>query len=377
MTGRERVLKALNHEEADRVPFDLGGGRSCGIAFSTYKKLVEYLGIDVKPVIGNFAPQTARVDEVVYKKLGMDFRPVRVKSPHSWSLDLKEEEDHYWFIDEWQSKRKMPKGGYYYDIVSFPLAEIPLDEYKWPDPTDPGRFEGIEESIKKHQENSDASLVFSRGPGNGFLQMGAQLYGYERWFMMLATEPVEVERFLDRYMEFKLAFWDALLDKIGDKVDVVCEVDDLGTQRSQWISLDMYRKLIKPRHQKFFSFIKKKAPVKVFLHSCGSIFNFIPDLIDAGVDILNPVQVTAEGMDTKRLKEEFGKDLIFWGGGIDTQHILPYGTKKEIREEVKRRIHDLAPGGGFVFAAVHHIQHGVPPENVVAMIEAFQEFSSY
>lgn len=378
MTKRERIMLALNHKEGDRIPLDIGGGRSCGIAFSTYKRLLDYMGFPVtRPTVGNIAAQTASIDEVVYKRLGVDVRPLQIKSSSSWRLDLREEKDHYWFIDEWKCKRKRPRGGYYFDIVDFPLASTSLNEYKWPDPTDESRFEGIEEDISTYQKKTDAALVFSKGLGNGFLQMGAQLYGYEKWFMMLGTQPKEVERFLDMFLEFKLKFWDALLDRIGNKIDVVCELDDLGTQRGEWISLEMYRRFIKPRQQKLFSFIKKKSPVKLFFHSCGSIYNVIPELIDVGIDILNPVQVSAEGMDTKRLKKEFGKDIVFWGGGIDTQYILPYGTKEEIQEEVKRRIDDLAPGGGFVFAAIHHIQHGVPPENIHAMLEAFEAYSHY
>ena len=155
-------------------------------------------------------------------------------------------------------------------------------------------------------------------------------------------------------------------------------VDDLGTQGGPLISPDMYRRLIKPRQQELFSFIKKKAPhAKIFFHSCGSVYHFIGDLIEAGVDILNPVQVAAADMDSKRLKKEFGNDVVFWGGGVDTQRVLPYGTPQEVRDEVKRRLDDLAPSGGFVFATVHNIQGDVPPENIVAMWETLQEYGSY
>ena len=194
---------------------------------------------------------------------------------------------------------------------------------------------------------------------------------------MLALEQKKVEEYLERYLEFKLEFWDNLLEQIGDMVDVVCESDDLGTQEATWISKDMYRHLIKPRQKKLFSFIKRRAEVKVFLHSCGSIYDFIPDLIETGVDILNPIQVSAAKMDTAKLKREFGKDLVFWGGGIDTQKVLPYGTKQEIEDEVKKRIDDLAPGGGFVFATVHNIQEDVPPENIVAMLRALNKYGYY
>jgi uroporphyrinogen decarboxylase len=172
----------------------------------------------------------------------------------------------------------------------------------------------------------------------------------------------------------KIEFWDSLLDEIGDVVDIVGEGDDYGTQQSQLISPDQFREYYKPHFVRVLSFIKEKAPnVKILFHSCGNVRPVIPDFIEMGVDLLNPVHITATGMEPRQLKKDFGKDIVFWGGGVDTQHILPNGTPAEVKEDVKRNIDALAPGGGFVFSTVHNIQAEVPPQNIMAMVEALKE----
>ena len=182
---------------------------------------------------------------------------------------------------------------------------------------------------------------------------------------------------LDRLVEYKCAFWERALKEIGDLVDVVVEADDLGGQNSPLMSPKTYRSLIQPRHKQLFSFIKAQAPVKLFYHTCGAVRVLIPDLIDAGIDILNPVQISSPGMELEALKRDFGRDLVFWGGGVDTQRVLGTATPEQIREHVKQNIEALAPGGGFVFAAVHDIQANVPPENIIAMWEAWQTYGVY
>jgi len=378
MTGRERINKALNHEEADRIPLGILGMPACEITVRAYRNLLNYLGIDVQNIkILDTIQQIALVDDIVYEKLGIDVRRVIPREPIDWTYKINEEKDHYWLIDEWQRIWKMPKvGGFYYDMVSFPLKDTELDDYAWPDPVDLVRFADIERETQTIHEDKESAAVFMT-LGNGFLQQGAQLFGYEKWFMMLAMKKKKVERFLDRYLEFKISYWDVALSKIENRLDIILELDDLGTQNAGLISLDMWRKLIKPYHEKLFSFIKQRTKAKLFFHSYGSIHTFIPDLIDIGVDILNPVQITADNMDSKKLKKEFGKDLVFWGGGIDTQNILPHGTKEEVEAEVRRRIDDFAPGGGYVFATVHNIQDDVPPENIVTMLETLERYGKY
>jgi uroporphyrinogen decarboxylase len=182
---------------------------------------------------------------------------------------------------------------------------------------------------------------------------------------------------LDRMVEYKKAYWERALTEIGGLVDVLIEADDMAGQQALLFSPDTYRRLIKPRHQQLFSFIKQQAPVKLFFHSCGAIRPLIGDLIEAGIDILNPVQISAAGMELRELKQEFGGDLVFWGGGVDTQGVLASGTPEDVKEDVKRNIEALAPGGGFVFAAVHDIQADVPPKNIMAMWEAWKTYGVY
>jgi uroporphyrinogen decarboxylase len=221
-------------------------------------------------------------------------------------------------------------------------------------------------------------LVVLNGPCAGILEVYSWLRGYLRFYIDLAESPRTVEMFLDKLLEFKSAFWKRALAEFGDSVDVVNEADDMAGQNGLLLSPDTYRRLIKPRHARLFACIKKAAPhVKIFFHSCGAIRPLIPDLIEAGVDILNPVQLSAKGMNPFDLKREFGKDLVFWGGGVDTQGIFTTGSPQKIRDHVKENIEALAPGGGFVFATVHNTQANVPPQNFMAMWETLQEYGIY
>ncbi len=375
MTSRSRVIKTLNHQEPDRVPLDIGGAESCGITIGAYKNLLHYLGIEEKNIeFAGFAGRTVKVSEQVFKKLGIDIRPIYLKPDPAFNFQLKEDKTGTWYYDQWKIKWRMPpEKGKYFDMVEFPLVDGDLESYKWPQPYHPDQFLGLRKEADNYLK-MDKLVVFSYSPGNGFFQMGAQLFGYKNWLTYLVTDKTLVNNFLERYLQFRIGFWDGLLSACGDKLDVICEKDDLGTQNSTWISKKMYRELIWPYQERLYSFIKEKADVKIFFHSCGSVYDFIPDLIEAGVDILNPVQVNAKNMDSAKLKTEFGEDIVFWGGGIDTQKVLPFGNRQEIFAEVERRINDLAPGGGFVFATVHNIQDDVPPENIVAMLEAFNKY---
>ncbi|RPI49428.1 MAG: hypothetical protein EHM56_12385 [Chloroflexi bacterium] len=206
--------------------------------------------------------------------------------------------------------------------------------------------------------------------------MVSWLRGYEPFYIDLAANPDFITTLLDRLVDYKCAYWERALAEVGDMVDAVVEADDLAGQHGMLLSPRTYRRLIKPRHARLFSFIKAQAPVKLFFHSCGAVRPIIHDLIEAGIDILNPVQVSAAGMDPRELKREFGRDLVFWGGGVDTQQVLGTGSPQQVRDDVRRNVEALAPGGGFVFAAVHDIQANVPPENIVAMWEAWREFGT-
>jgi uroporphyrinogen decarboxylase len=382
MTSRERIFTTLDHREPDRVPYDLGGIGPSGISLGAYAKAVRYLGLNEDPRVGDLSSQRAKPSEDFLKRVGVDTRPLGYGSQGSWSLDLKEEEGATFFFDEWGIGRKMPKAkGHNYYIFSHPLAGVPTEKLSlcpWPDPTEPRRIEGLLQKAAGYRSETDPALIFGGSFSQGLLQFAAQLEGYEAFFANLALDPRRAEWLLDKLLELKLAFYGFALERLKGAVDIVSEADDLGHQHSQWLSPAMFRKFVKPRYSRLFHSLKKKFGVKILFHSCGSVHPFIPDIIEMGADILNPLQLSAAGMeDTRKMKKEFGGSLVFWGGGIDVQQTLPRVSPREVEEEVRRRIEDLAPGGGFVFAATQAIQSDTPPENLDAMWRALERYGIY
>jgi len=262
-------------------------------------------------------------------------------------------------------------------VVERPLASAEsradVENAVWPRPDDPGRVAGLREEARRLSEQTDYLIVgdiMCLGPFEG----ACFLRGYDQFLTDLHTDPVLAEAILDKVLEIDIGLWDAFLGQVGEYVDVVAQGDDLGTQRSLYISPKMYRQYIKPRHQKLYDFVRSKSKAKIFMHSCGSIYDAIPDLIEVGVQILNPIQRSAAKMDIANLKREFGRDLCFWGGGIDVQQVLPTASLSEIRDEVKHTMDILAPGGGFVFVASHNIQADVSPDRVQCLYETALEF---
>jgi len=383
MNPRERMLTTLAHKEPDRVPFDLGGTPNTGIHRVAYSNLLTHLGLESRDVpIAVLSLQLAQVSEEILERLEVDVRGFRTKPPPSWITEIKDEGDHWTTVDEFGLKKAMPKrSGLYFDPcvrpLDGPVTVEEIDAYPWPDFKDKRRLDGVRDEMQNMLHNTNVAILMNTFYV-GILELGEYLRGYHDFFIDLAKNSPVAERLLDIATDMRIQYWEMVLDRVGDLVDVVAENDDLGMQDRLIISPKTYRTLIKPRHKRIFSFIKKKAPhVNIHFHSCGAIYDLIPDLIDIGVQSLNPVQVSAAKMDTKALKREFGDVLTFWGGGVDTQHVLPHGTPREVREEVKKRIEDLAPGGGFVFSAVHSIQADVPPENIIAMWEALQDYGRY
>lgn len=382
MKPRERVLMALRHQEPDRVPFDLAGTVTTGIHHIAYRNLLNYLGMpkdDIK--IAEIHQQLAAVHEDVLQRLKVDFRPVYSKLPSGWRPKFEEDDKYTRFIDQWGIGWRKPKdGGLYYDLESHPFASFSTPEevanYRVPDPADPARLEGVEEEARQLAESTGAALCLA-GVSAGFMEMAYWLRGYENFFMDLAGDHKMAHAILDKTVEIKIKFWEMALSRFGALIDVVVEADDFASQFGMIISPETYRKFIKPRQKELFGAIKKHSNAFICFHSCGSVYDIIPDLIEVGVDALNPVQVSAANMDSKKLKKEFGDVLTFWGGGVDTQRVLNYGTPQQVKDEVKRRIDDLAPGGGFVFTPVHNVQADVPPENYMAMWEAWEEYGKY
>jgi uroporphyrinogen decarboxylase len=382
MNSRERVLTALSHREPDRVPYDLGALGPSGISIQAYRNLLGYLHSEEKGEVGDIASQRAKLSEDFLRRFRVDTRSFRVRPQGSWSLQMREEAGYSFFYDEWGIGRKRAVDqGLHFFIFHHPLAEVEtsdLPRFPWPDPLDPNRLAGVENEMAALRKAADPAFVLGSSFSSGLLQFGAQLEGHERFFTGLVLDPRRAEWLLDKLLELKVKFYRNVLDRMGEWIDVVCEMDDFGHQQSLWVSAAMFRRLIKPRYAELFSFIKKRYGKKILLHSDGAIYPLIPDIIEMGVEILNPVQVGAQGMgDTRKLKKEFGDALSFWGGGVDIQRILPFATPQEVEGEVKRRIEDLAPGGGFVFAATQAIQPETPPENIVAMWNALQKYGVY
>ncbi len=384
MNSRERVETALNHQEPDYIPSDLGATVMTSLNVQAYRNLRRYMGLpEVEPQVADTVQQLVDVDEDVRGYFKVDVQGVRPQlSAVSSQIQIKDDMARYkYFYDEWGIGWKMPKDdGLYYDVFHHPLRNMQtladLEHYPWPDPIDPKRFVGVRERVRRLVEERHEPVIIG-GLCAGFVEMAGWMRGYEDYLIDFATNTGFLEGFFDKILELKLAYWEKMLAEVGDLVTAVLESDDMGSQNDMLFSPRAYRQLVKPRHTKLYSFIKAHSRAKVFFHSCGAIRKVLPDLIEAGVDILNPVQVSAAGMDSAALKRDFGKDLTFWGGGVDTQHVLGDGSVQEVRDEVRRRINDLAPGGGFVFATVHAIQRNVPPENVLAVWETLRQYDKY
>jgi uroporphyrinogen decarboxylase len=385
-TSYARVKAALEHREADRVPFDLGGSVLTGMHRIAYANLRRYLGLpELSTEIVDVNQQLARIHQDVLDRLGVDVRAVdpgaaaraRLRKPVTRSGDIE------MFTDEWGITWRTPRGGgLYFDMCAHPLAGAntvaELERFPWPDPLDPARFETLGDRAGRFVNEEQKAYVLGRSAA-GIFEVALWVRGFEQLFADFMLKPAFAEALLDIITDLKMQYWGRALEAVGTNVLVVSEADDIAGQYSPLISPAMYRRFIMPRHERLFDFIHQRAQsrVHIFYHSCGAIKDMIPMLLDEGVDVLNPVQVSARGMDTAELKRLYGDRLCFWGGGVDTQRVLPHGSREQVRDEVRRRIDDLAPGGGFVFATVHNVQADVPPENYMAMWEALQEYGRY
>lgn len=383
-TSYDRVTSALEHKEPDRIPFDLGGAMVTGININSLRKLRRYLGLSEEAKIWDRVTQLGQLEDDIIDELKVDVKNVGPESPSSPGLaeDLGLVGKYHRIIDEFGIGWQMPEdGGHYYDLYLLPLANAEtvqaIENYPWPDPLDPTRFTHLKEKADRVVYEEKKAYVMGRMSA-GMWEHATWMTGHEKFFMDMLLNEKLVTAIMEKMLELKMRYWGRYLDTVGDNTMVVSTADDLGTQNSLLVSLDLYKKLIWPYHKKLFDFIKKRAKGKVyiFFHNDGAIMETIPLLIEAGVDILNPFQVNCKGMDTRVFKKEFGEDLTIWGGTCSPL-ILEFGTPEEVRDETKRRIDDLAPGGGFIFAPIHIIQGGVPPENIMAWWSTLQEYGRY
>ncbi len=382
MTSRERVLKALNHEQPDRVPIDLGGFQT-GIHKKAYADLIKYLGIKDDITILDCVQQLAKPCEKLLERFHVDIRYVCAHGPDGFKGDIvrRTRDGRLWhdFTDEFGVVWSMPDDQrLYMDISHHPLANAAikdLDDYPWPDGGDESRFTGVRKAAMALRKETPYAI--STGIGGVVYEYCWYMRGLERWFMDMIETSAFCEAMLDRMLKFWTDYYTGFMKEVADFVDVVMIGDDLAGQDGPLFSPAFYRKIVKPRQKKLVQHIKSLTKAKIWYHTCGACIEYIPDLIDNGIDILNPIQISAKGMDPAMLKDRFGHDLVFWGGGIDAQHILPFAKPAEIREHVRKNIEIFKPGGGYVFNSVHNIQPGVPAENIIALFDSAYEFGFY
>jgi len=410
MSPRERVLTSIGHGDPDRVPVDLGATRSSGISAIAYSRLRKHLGLSGPVRVYDLVQQLALVDDDILDRFGIDAVDmarafVRECSWRDWRLwdgtaclvptyfepELQENGD--WLVKDADGDvvARMAAGSFYFTQTIHPLAEAKPSEYatrlpqvmkkvSWGAiPTVSGHLGMGEEALarigeraKWLYENTDRAIVATFG-GN-LLEAAQNLRGFDVFLMDLVMDPAGVEKLLDRLLEVHMGNLAKFLKAVGPYIQVIKFGDDLGTGNGPQFDPAMYRKFFKGRHAKMYQYVRAYGGPHVLLHSCGGIRPIIGDLIDAGVEILNPVQTSSAGMGAGELKREFGKDITFWGGGCDTAAILPRGTTQEVKQCVRERMEIFSPGGGFVFSSIHNVTPEVPPENVLAMFEAVSEF---
>ena len=371
MTHRERILAALNHRQPDRVPLDLGATRSTSIVVQAYERLNRHLGSTEPPRIFSKWLNIAHPSQAMLQRFDIDTRSVGQGPPDNWQ-DIVFADGSY--QDEWGVVRSRPAGCLYYDLTKSPFAGeasvADMDRHPWPDPHDPGRCRGLKEEARRLRQETDYAIALNM-PG-GVVTQAQFLRGFEDWFADLIADPTFYHALLERITDLWIEMAKDELDAAGDCADFCFFGDDVAFQDGPMMSMELYRKMVKPYHARVFSYLKSRSSAKILYHTCGSVAHLIPDLIELGVDALNPIQVSAKGMDTKTLKREFGKDICFWGG-IDTQRVLPFGSVQDVQVEVRRRVEDLGPDG-YCVCAVHNLQADVSPENICAMYDAAREY---
>ena len=382
MTPRQRLLAALNHEVPDRVPIDLGGNQT-GIHKFAYQALLRHLGLDEPLEIMDAVQQLARPAEAVLERFHVDTHYIAAGAAADFQggIVVRRRDGRLWhdLTDEFGVTWSMPDDQpYYMDISHHPLAEATLADvrdYPFPQGDDPGRFAGLRARALELRRDTPYAVV--SGISGVVYEICWYLRGLEQWFTDLLIQPEFCAALLDQTLKFWLDWFRVFLDEVGDLVDVIMIGDDLAGQKGPLFRPELYRRLVQPRHRQLVEYIHSRTKAKVWYHTCGACTTYIPDLVHNGIDILNPVQISAKDMDPAALKAEFGRRLTFWGGAIDAQHVLPMAAPHAVRDHVRRNLEIWKPGGGYVFNNVHNIQAGVPPENVVALYDAAYEFGFY
>lgn len=412
MTSRERVISSILHKQPDRVAIDLGATPSSGISAVAYNNLKKYLSMEsAHNRVYDVVQQVTQPEDDILEKFSVDVLDIgrafntadsdwheatlpdgsNAEYP-SWFKPVRQPDGSFYaYIQDGTLVGKMPVGATFFDQTVFPYQDGYPDNYShlpeamgkvvwaalahspWDHAAEAGFWDQLRQKALYLRQNTDKALMIVCGCN--LFEWGTFLRRMDNFLMDIYTEPDDVEKLLDALMEQHMKTLENVCKAVGDIVDVIRFGDDLGMDSGPFMSPDIYRKIFKPRHMQLCNYVKKNSNMHTFLHTCGSIYRLIPDLIDAGYDIINPVQTSCFEMEPERLKREFGKDITFWGGGSDTRFVLNNGTTTQVKEDVKRRLEILAPGGGFIFNPIHNIMPDVPPENIIAMFEAVNEFS--
>ena len=404
MNSRERVRMVFEHKEPDRVPIAFGSVPPSSVSAIAYNKLCSYLNLPCDCKIMDVLQQVVHVDKNIRDRFHVDLKGIFPRVG-KWRDEKLRDGTFCQVPDAWRPVTlpdgskivydgdikvfKMPPDGYYFDHIYWPLQKATiedLDDFVWPAPfsfyklPDVNNLDiylnGLEEEAKYWYENSEYALVGIFG--GSIYEAATGLMGYERFFTDIIANRKFVEKLYDKIVAANIEYAKRYLDLVGDYIDIIMVGgEDIGAQDRLEINPDLYREMIKPRQAKLWEFIKKNSKAYILVHSCGAISEIIEDYIEIGVDAINPVQVSGANMDSKTLKEKYGDRITFWGGGCDTQRVLPFGSPEEVEAEVKNRIQDFAPNGGFIFDQVHNIQPITSPENIVTMFDSAYKFGKY
>jgi uroporphyrinogen decarboxylase len=412
MTSRERILASIRHEEPDRVPVDLGATPSSGISAIAYHNLKTYLGISEGHTrVYDVVQQLAQPEDVILDRFGIDVvdigRAFNTRDEDWYDIVLPQGitvQFPAWFRPTHQPDGSLdafapdgrriatkPIGADFFDQTYFPYVDGYPDDFRdlaqemprihwaglvhspWDHAGEADFWQQLREKALALRATSDRALMVVAGCN--LFEWGTFLRRIDNFLMDLVSDQDNVERLLDALLEIHLQTLENVCNAVGDVVDILRFGDDLGMDSGPFMAPRIYRKLFKPRHKMLCDYVKEHSQMHTFLHSCGSIYRLLPDLIEAGYDVINPVQTNTRDMDPRRLKAEFGADITFWGGGADTRHILNHATPAEVKDHVTERLEIFSPGGGFVFNTIHNMLPDVPPQNIVAMFDAVDEFN--
>ncbi len=413
MTPRERILTAINHQEPDRVPIDLGATPSSGISVIAYQNLIKHLGkAHLKTHVYDVIQEVVQPEMELIDYCGADVLDIgrHFNTNEDYWQEMEIIPGYKALYPKWFNFRhlpdgsgaaigsdgeiigRMPKGATFFDQTVFPYTDGYPGNYKnlademkrttwggigftpWDWANEENFWQLLREKTIDLKRNTDKALLL--GIGCNLFEWGSFMRRMDNFLVDLLLEPNQVHTFLDALMESHMSTLVKTCDAVGDLVDIIKFGDDLGTTNGPFIPVEMYQEFFKPRHKMLCDYVKANSSMHPMLHSCGGIYELIPELIEAGFEILNPVQINAVNMEPERLKNEFGKDITFWGGGCDTKSILNHATPQQVKDHVKYNLEVFTVGGGYVFNTVHNIMPDVPPENIVAMFEAVHEFFS-